>query len=110
MGENPLLPNSSEMAWNFQMPFYRKESGTLWMVYVNLHKSICPRVFSMTIYYFRIQKVDPLVAEQNWQRGEDVEENSWGGVNSSKMARYFLKPIMQGGSWLCQTCIVFFCF
>ena len=49
----------------------------------------------MTIYYFRIQKVDPLVAEQNWQRGEDVEENSWGGVNSSKTARYFLKPIMQ---------------
>ena len=49
----------------------------------------------MTIYYFRIQKVDPLVAEQNWPRGEDMEENSWGGVNSSKMARYFLKPIMQ---------------
>ena len=65
------------------------------MVYVNLHKSICPRVFSMTIYYFRIQKVDPLVAEQNWQRGEDVEENSWGGVNSSMTARYLLKPIMQ---------------
>ena len=40
-------------------------------------------------------EVAPLVAEQNWQRGEDVEENSWGGVNSSKTARYFLKPIMQ---------------
>ena len=31
-----------------------------------------------------------------------------GGSNSSKMARYFLKPIMQGGSWLCQTYIVSF--
>ena len=52
----------------------------------------------MTIYYFRVQKVAPLVAEQNRQRGEDVEENSWGGVNSSKTARYFLKPIMQAES------------
>ena len=25
-------------------------------------------------------------------------ENSWGGVNSSEMAWYFLKPIMQDGS------------
>ena len=31
-----------------------------------------------------------------------------GGVNSSKMARYFLKPIMQGQSWLFQTGIVSF--
>ena len=31
-----------------------------------------------------------------------------GKVNSSKMARSFLKPIMQGGSWLCQMCIVSF--
>ena len=29
-----------------------------------------------------------------------------GGPNSSKMASYFLKPIMQDGSWLCQTCLV----
>jgi len=29
-----------------------------------------------------------------------------GGLNSSKVARYFLKPIMQDGSWLCQTCLV----
>ena len=51
-GANPLLPNSSETAWNFQMPFYRKDSGTLRMVYVNFHKPICPRDFSMTISYF----------------------------------------------------------
>ena len=30
----------------------------------------------------------------------------WGGPNSSETARYFLKPIMQDGSWLCQTCLV----
>ena len=29
-----------------------------------------------------------------------------GGMNSSETARYFLKPIMQDGSWLCQTCLV----
>ena len=29
-----------------------------------------------------------------------------GGLNSSKAASYFLKPIMQDGSWLCQTCLV----
>ena len=30
----------------------------------------------------------------------------WGLPNSSETARYFLKPIMQDGSWLCQTCLV----
>ena len=40
-----------------------------------------------------------------WGGGVE-EEHPWGGVNSSKMAGYFLKPIMQGGSWLCQTCLV----
>ena len=29
-----------------------------------------------------------------------------GGPNSSKTARHFLKPIIQDGSWLCQTCLV----
>ena len=29
-----------------------------------------------------------------------------GGPNSSKTARYFLKPCMQDESWLCQTCLV----
>ena len=53
-GANPLLPNSSEMAWNFQMPFYRNDSGTLRVVYVNFHKPICFRDFSMTTYYFRV--------------------------------------------------------
>ena len=57
----------------------------------------------MTIYYFQMKKVAPLVAQQNWQRGEDVEENSWGGVNSSKMARYFLKPIMQAEAAAAET-------
>ena len=40
--ENPLSPNSSETAWNFQTPFYRMEAGSLRMVYVNFHKPICP--------------------------------------------------------------------
>ena len=33
--------------------------------------------------------------------GEEVEEEEilWGGPNSSKMAKYFLKPIMQDESW-----------
>ena len=31
---------------------------------------------------------------------------SWGVPNSSKTAMYFLKPIMQDGSWLCQMCLV----
>ena len=52
LGGNPLLPNSSEMPWNFQTPFYRKDSGTLRMVYVNFHKPICIRNFSMTIFLF----------------------------------------------------------
>ena len=52
LGGNPLSPNSSETAWNFQMPFYRMEAGSLRMVYVNFHKPICPRDFSITIYYF----------------------------------------------------------
>ena len=47
-----LSPNSSETAWNFQTPFYRIEAGRLRMVYVNFHKPICPRDFSITIYYF----------------------------------------------------------
>ena len=42
----PLLPNSSKRAWNFQTPFYRKDSGALRMVYVNFHKHICPRELS----------------------------------------------------------------
>ena len=41
-----LLPNSSEMAWNFQTPFYRMGTDSLRMVYVNFHKSICLRDFS----------------------------------------------------------------
>ena len=50
LGGNPLSPNSSETAWNFQTPFYRMEAGRLRMVYVNFHKPICPRDFSITIY------------------------------------------------------------
>ena len=51
-GGNPLSPNSSETAWNFKTPFYRMEADRLRMVYVNFHKPICPRDFSITIYYF----------------------------------------------------------
>ena len=35
-------------------------------------------------------------------------EISRGSPNSSKTARYFCKPSMQDGSWLCQTCLVLF--
>ena len=48
-----MLPNSFETAWNFETPFYRKEDGSMRMVYVYFHKPICPRDFSMTIYSFR---------------------------------------------------------
>ena len=41
-GANPLLPNSSETAKNFETPFYRKEDGSMRMVYVYFHKPICP--------------------------------------------------------------------
>ena len=51
-GGNPLSPNSSKTALNFQTPFYMMEAGSLRMVYVNFHKPICPRDFSITIYYF----------------------------------------------------------
>ena len=51
-GGNPLSPNSSETAWNFQTPFYRIEPGRLRMVYVNFHKPTISRDFSKTIYYF----------------------------------------------------------
>ena len=40
----------TEMAWNFQTPFYRKDSGILRMVYVNFYKTICPSDFYITIY------------------------------------------------------------
>ena len=41
-GGNPLSPNSSETAWNFKTPFYRKEDGSMRMVYVYFHKLISP--------------------------------------------------------------------
>ena len=46
-GGNPLSPNSSETAWNFKMPFYKIEVGSLRMVYVNFDKPTCPSEFSM---------------------------------------------------------------
>ena len=58
-GGNPLSPNSSETAWNFQTPFYRVNTDRLKMVYVNFHRPICHRDFSMTVlfqgifWYFR---------------------------------------------------------
>ena len=48
-----LSPNSSEMAWNFQTPFYRMDTDSLRMVYVNFHKSICLRDFSGTATLIR---------------------------------------------------------
>ena len=42
-----LSLNSSETAWNFQTSFYRMEAGSMRMVYVNFHKHICPRDFSV---------------------------------------------------------------
>ena len=46
-GGSTLSSNSSEMAWNFQMPFYRMDTDSLRMVYVNFHKPTITRDFSM---------------------------------------------------------------
>ena len=35
------------------------------------------------------------------KKKEEEEEEEVEVVNTYKMARYSLKPIMQGGSWLC---------
>ena len=51
----PLSSNSSEMAWNFQTPFYRMGTDSLRMVYVNFHKSICLRDFSGTATLIRVR-------------------------------------------------------
>ena len=48
-GRNPLSPNSSEMAWNLQTPFYRMEAGSLRMVYVNFQKFICLRTIIVNL-------------------------------------------------------------
>ena len=46
LGANPLQPNLSETAWNFQTQFYWIDAYSFRMVYVNFHKHICPRDFS----------------------------------------------------------------
>ena len=48
-GENPLLPNSSKTAWNFQTLFYMMDTDSLMMVYVYFQISICHRDISMTV-------------------------------------------------------------
>ena len=48
----PLLPYSSETAWNILTKFYRMDDARLKMVYVNFHKPTISRDFSITIYYF----------------------------------------------------------
>ena len=63
---NPLLPNSSEMAWNLETPFYSKDSGILRMGYVNFHKPIWPRDFFLTIYYFLVQVLVFHVGRGRW--------------------------------------------
>ena len=50
-GGGALSPNSSETAWNFQTPFYRMNTDSLRMVYVNFHRPICHRDFSMTVLF-----------------------------------------------------------
>ena len=63
-------------------------------------------MFKIVIFYYAPQVLNfiPRVF-QNWLgeeeeegQGEGEEEYLKGVVNSSKMARYFLKPIMLGGS------------
>ena len=46
-GGNPLSSNSSATAWNSQTPFHRMEVDCLRMVYVNFHKPICSKDFSV---------------------------------------------------------------
>ena len=36
-----LLLNSSKTAWNFQMPFYKMDTDSLRMIYLNFHNPIC---------------------------------------------------------------------
>ena len=59
LGGNPLSPNFSETAWNIQTPFYRMDTDSLRMVYVNFHKPICPRDFSMTVFFYLFE-IKPL--------------------------------------------------
>ena len=59
-GANPLLPNSSETAWNFETPFYRKEDGSMRMVYVYFHKLISTLWPFFNFYYFRGTRFEPL--------------------------------------------------
>ena len=42
VGGNPVWSNSSETAWNLQMPFYRIDAGSLRMVYVNIDHPLSP--------------------------------------------------------------------
>ena len=50
LGGNPLSPNFSETAWNIQTPFYRMDTDSLRMFYVNFHRPICLRDFFMTVF------------------------------------------------------------
>ena len=70
-GGSTLSSNSSEMAWNFQMPFYRMGTDSLRMVYVNFHKSICLRDFSGRGGYSRggysqLRALSPNSSEMAW--------------------------------------------
>ena len=56
-GGNPLSPNSSKTAWNFQTPFYRMDTDSLRMVYVNFHRPISHRDFFMTVFFISMPKV-----------------------------------------------------
>ena len=46
-GGNRLLPNSADMAWNFQTLFYKIAVGSLKVVYAKFQKPIFPRDFSV---------------------------------------------------------------
>ena len=49
----------------------------------------------------------PQGPQLNTQGFPELAEGGGGGrVNSSKMARYFLKPIIKDGNWFCPTCLV----
>ena len=94
-----LPPNSSETAWNFKTPFYRMGTGTLWMVYVILYKSISFRDLSGRVGFGgscgggggRVESFLPNFSKMVW-----TFQTPFFGINTDSLRMvnvYFQRPI-----------------